>query len=136
MVLFVAGALLAIVTFSKTCSTSSLLSAGATSSSFYTPNNYLSLLVLMMLVFGLGFEFPVVLCFLMAAGVLKWQQLAAVRRYAIVGIFVVVAVITPSGDPVTLLALSVPMCIFYEVSIQLGRVLDPAQAQGCCEPVS
>ena len=43
------------------------------------------------------------------------------RRYAIVSIFVVGAVITPSGDPVTLLALSVPICILYEISILLGR---------------
>ncbi|HEY2331429.1 MAG TPA: twin-arginine translocase subunit TatC [Acidimicrobiales bacterium] len=122
IMLFVAGAALAIVTFPKTLDFFAAF-GGSNLELLYTPGKYLGLLVLMMLMFGFGFEFPVVLCFLMVAGVLRWQQLAAVRRYAIVGIFVVVAVITPSGDPITLLALSIPMCIFYEVSIQIGRFL-------------
>jgi sec-independent protein translocase protein TatC len=75
----------------------------------------------MMLIFGLGFEFPVILVFLQVAHVLSWQKLARWRRYAIVGIFVVDAIITPSGDPVTLFAMAVPMCIFYEIAILIGR---------------
>jgi sec-independent protein translocase protein TatC len=75
----------------------------------------------MMLAFGLGFEFPVLLTFLQLARVLHWRQLAGFRRYALVLVFVVNAVITPSGDPVTLLALSVPMVVFYEISILIGR---------------
>ncbi|HUS60792.1 MAG TPA: twin-arginine translocase subunit TatC, partial [Acidimicrobiales bacterium] len=79
------------------------------------------LLILMMFIFGLGFEFPILLVFLEIAHVIKWQQLASWRRYAIVGIFVVDALITPSGDPITLLAMAIPMCIFYEVAILIGR---------------
>jgi sec-independent protein translocase protein TatC len=75
----------------------------------------------MMLIFGISFEFPIVLVFLEIAGVLSWRQLAGWRRYAIVGIFVVDAVITPSGDPITLLAMALPMCLFYELSILVGR---------------
>jgi sec-independent protein translocase protein TatC len=59
--------------------------------------------------------------FLELAGVLRWQQLRSWRRYAIVGIFVVDAVITPSGDPVTLLAMALPMVLFYEAAILIGR---------------
>jgi hypothetical protein len=85
----------------------------------------------MMLAFGLGFEFPVLLTFLQLARVLHWRQLARFRRYALVLVFVVNAVITPSGDPVTLLALSVPMVVFYEISILIGRfVFKPSDGAG------
>ena len=53
-------------------------------------------------------------------GVVNQKQLRAGRRYAIVGIVVLVAVLTPSGDPITLGVLSVPMYIFYEVAIVFG----------------
>jgi sec-independent protein translocase protein TatC len=75
----------------------------------------------MMLVFGLAFLFPIVLVFLQLAGVLSWRRLSSWRRYAIVVIFVVGAVITPSGDPITLIAMAIPMVLFYEISILVGR---------------
>jgi sec-independent protein translocase protein TatC len=120
IVLFLAGALLALYTFPKTLE---FLAAfgGDNLTTLYTPGKYLGLLIFMMLAFGLGFEFPVLLTFLQLARVLHWRQLAGFRRYALVLVFVVNAVITPSGDPVTLLALSVPMVVFYEISILIGR---------------
>ncbi|HVM53497.1 MAG TPA: twin-arginine translocase subunit TatC [Acidimicrobiales bacterium] len=87
----------------------------------YTPGKYLSLILFMMLAFGIGFEFPIVLVFLQMAGVVGWRRLASWRRYAFVLIFVFDAVITPSGDPISLLAMAVPMCLFYEASILIGR---------------
>ena len=87
----------------------------------YSPGKYLSLIIFMMLSFGLGFEFPIVLVFLQIAGIVTWRRLASWRRYAIVVIFVIDAVITPSADPISLLALAIPMCIFYEVAILIGR---------------
>jgi sec-independent protein translocase protein TatC len=91
--------------------------------SAYSPSKYLQLIVYMMLAFGIGFEFPIVLIALQLVGVVSPQQLASVRRYAIVGISVVVAVVTPSADPISMLALTIPMCIFYEVSIIIGRIV-------------
>ena len=87
----------------------------------YALKEYLSLVLFMMLAFGAGFEFPVLLVFLQLVGVLTWQRLASWRRYAVVVIFIVDAVITPSGDPISLFALAVPMVVFYEVSILVGR---------------
>jgi sec-independent protein translocase protein TatC len=120
VVLFAAGAALAIWTFPKTLE---FLAAfgGEELELLYTPTKYLGLVIMMMLVFGLGFEFPVVLTFLQIARILHWRSLIGFRRYAIVAIFVVGAVITPSGDPVTLLALGIPIVLLYEVSILLGR---------------
>jgi sec-independent protein translocase protein TatC len=122
VVLFVLGALLAMVTFPKTLEFFAAF-GGDELELLYTPGKYLGLLTMMMLIFGIGFEFPIVLVFLQIAGVLDWRRLVAWRRYAIVGIFVVDAVITPSGDPVTLLAMAIPMVLFYEASILVGRFI-------------
>jgi sec-independent protein translocase protein TatC len=89
----------------------------------YSPAKYFQLIVYMMLAFGLGFQFPILLIFLQLIGVLEPATLARVRRFAIVGIAVLVAVITPSADPISMLALTVPMIVFYEVSIIIGRII-------------
>ena len=90
----------------------------------YSPGKYFKLITYMMLAFGVGFEFPILLVFLQLVGVVNVSQLSSFRRYAIVVITVVVAVITPSGDPISMLMLTVPMVIFYEVSILIGRVVE------------
>ena len=74
----------------------------------------------MLVAFGLGFQFPLVLILGQQIGLVDSDQLKAGRRYAIVGIVVLVAVLTPSGDPITLGVLSVPMYLFYEGSIIFG----------------
>jgi sec-independent protein translocase protein TatC len=90
----------------------------------FAPGKYFTLITYMMLAFGIGFEFPILLVFLQMAGILRVDTLRKGRRYAIVGICILVAVITPSGDPISMLMLSVPMCIFYEISIIVGRILE------------
>lgn len=89
----------------------------------YTVKNYVTLIVYMMLAFGAGFQFPIVLVFLQIVGVLKPKQLSEFRRFGIVIIFVVAAVITPSADPISLFALAIPMCLFYEIAIIIGRII-------------
>jgi sec-independent protein translocase protein TatC len=118
--LFALGAVTAWLTFPKTLQ---FLAAfgGDSLTLLYTPGKYLSLLTIMMLVFGLAFLFPIVLVFLQLAGILTWRRLSSWRRYAIVLIFLVDAIITPSGDPVTLIAMALPMVLFYEASILIGR---------------
>jgi len=94
----------------------------------FAPGKYFTLITYMMLAFGIGFEFPILLIFLQMAGILSVGTLRRGRRYAIVGICVVVAVITPSGDPISMLMLSVPMVIFYEVAIVAGRLIERRRA--------
>jgi len=89
----------------------------------YSAQKYLMLIVYMMIAFGLGFEFPIVVVFMELVGVVTPKQLSQFRRFAIVIIFVVAAVITPSADPISLLALAIPMCLFYEISILIGRIV-------------
>jgi sec-independent protein translocase protein TatC len=128
VVLFVMGAAVAILTMPQALKF--LSSVGGNSlTSFYSPGKYVNLVIFMMLAFGASFEFPIVLVFLQLAGVMHWKQLSSWRRYAIVVIFVIAAVITPSQDPISLLAMAVPMCIFYEASILIGRFILRRPAQ-------
>jgi len=120
VVLFLLGAGLALWTFPNALTFLNEV-GGEQLQAMYTPDKYLSLVTFMMLAFGVGFEFPIVLVFLQMAGALTWQRLASWRRWAVVGIFIAVSVITPSGDPFTLFALALPMVLFYEGSILIGR---------------
>ena len=83
---------------------------------------YVSLVGLMVAAYGIGFEFPVLLVFLQLVGVLSPQTLLKGWRYAVMFIFVVAAVITPSGDPFSMLALAIPMTVFYLISVLIGYV--------------
>jgi len=122
VVLFVGGSLVAVVTFPKALNflrgvggkdLDPLLSAGS----------YLTLVFLMILAFGVSFEFPIVMMFLLLARIITTQQLRKIRKYAFLGIVIFAAVITPSQDPISLFAMAIPMYLLYEVSILLGRLL-------------
>ena len=86
-------------------------------------NKYLTLVMLMFAAFGFAFEFPVLLVFLMLVGVVNTRQLRNSRRWAAVGITMFAAVITPSADPFSLLFMAIPMYIFYEGAILVGRLM-------------
>jgi len=120
--LFSVGVVIAMVTFPRALDF--LVGVGGPDiTAIFSPSRYLRLVTLMVLAFGVAFEFPVLLVFLELAGVLTSRRLASWRRAAVVVIFVVAAVITPSQDPYSLLAMAVPMYVFYEGSILIGRLL-------------
>ena len=96
---------------------------GSTLHPIYTPQDYLRLIVILMAVFGAAFEFPVVLVFLEVARVVTPATLGRWRRRAIVIITLFSAIATPSSDPISMLALAVPMYLFYEGSILIGKLL-------------
>jgi sec-independent protein translocase protein TatC len=107
---------------------------GAALRPHYTPDNYFSLILALMAVFGVTFEFPVVLVALELAGVVEPAWLAHHRRWAFFLIVVTAAIITPSGDPFSMLALAVPLYVFYEVSIVFGRLLRRRSAADQVDP--
>lgn len=84
-------------------------------------DHYLTFALRFLLVFGFSFLFPVFLFAAAAVGVIGWRTLAKGRRWAVLAIVTIGAVITPSGDPLTLLLLSVPLYILYEADIWLIR---------------
>ena len=122
ILLFLAGAAVAILTFPKALDFLIGVS-GQGISTFFSPSRYISLYVLVMAAFGAAFEFPILLVFLELAGVVPSKKLSQWRRPAIVVIFVVAAVITPSQDPYSLFAMAIPMYVFYEMSILIGKIL-------------
>lgn len=83
-------------------------------------SKYVQLIVMMMLAFGIGFLSPVLIVFLQLVGVVSPRTLLRQWRFAIMGIFVVSAVITPSGDPISMLALALPLSVLYLASILVG----------------
>ena len=83
----------------------------------------LSLVLAMLLGFGIIFEVPVVMAFLAMIGLVDWRFLARYRRHAIVVNVIAAAIMTPTGDPFNLALMAVPMVVFYEVGIVLARVL-------------
>jgi len=86
-------------------------------------NKYLTLVMLMFAAFGFAFEFPLLLVFLMLVGVINSRQLRNSRRWAAVGIATFAAVITPSADPFSMVFMAIPMYIFYEGAILVGRLM-------------
>lgn len=99
----------------------------------YTAESYLMLIIYMMVAFGIGFEFPILLVFLQLTGVVEPKTLASFRRFAVVIVFVIAAIITPSADPISLFALSLPMVVFYEISILIGRLVHRRRAKAEAE---
>ena len=86
------------------------------------PAGIITIVVVALLVFGFAFEFPVLLFAAAAMGVVVWRTPARGRRWAVPAIVAIGAVVTLSGDPLTLL-LSVPMYVLYELDIRLIRSL-------------
>ena len=122
VVLFAAGGWLAYITLDK--GLEFLVSwSGSDVQQAFQITKYVSLVALMIAAFGVGFEFPVLLVFLQLAGVVRPRQLVEGWRIAIVSIVVLAAVITPSGDPITLIALTVPLVLLYFVAIGVGHLI-------------
>ena len=122
MVLFLLGVAIAYWTLPKALQF--LLGfGGPTLVPLLTASSFLSFVVLVALAFGISFEFPIVLIFLSIVGVLSSRKLRDWRRYAIFGISVFAAVITPSADPYSMLAMMIPMVVFYEAAIIVTRLL-------------
>ncbi len=122
IILFTMGAVVAYYTFPHALRFLGQV-GGPDIQAIYSPSSYLSLITLLMVAFGVTFEFPVVLVCLELAGVVSTAQLSSWRRWAIVVIVALAAVITPSSDPFSMLAMAIPMWIFYETSIVVGRML-------------
>jgi len=94
--------------------------SGAEVNEIFSVQSYVSLIGLMIFAFGLGFLLPVFVFGLQTFGVVTPRRLVKSWRIAVVVIAIFAAVITPSGDPVTMALLGVPMALLYFLAILLG----------------
>jgi sec-independent protein translocase protein TatC len=120
--LFAAGAATAVLVFPKAISWMISVS-GAGVAPLFSPSRYFGLYAMACVVFGVVFTYPVFLVALQLVGVVSSGRLRRSRRVAIVICLAVAAVITPSSDPFSFLAMAVPMIVFYEMAILTGRLM-------------
>ena len=126
--LFLAGATLAYFVMSKGLQV--LLNfAPKGTVSLISIDHYLAYALAMLLIFGGAFVVPLLVVLLNRVGILTYARLKKSRRMTIFLAFVFSAVATPSGDPVTMLALGVPLVILLEIATQIARVHDARKAK-------
>lgn len=90
-------------------------------SNMLTLQSYMDTLLMMSLVFGIIFEIPIVSWLLAHFGLLKSEYMTRYRRHAIVAILIIAAIITPTGDAFTLMIVSLPIWLLYEVSVLIVK---------------
>jgi sec-independent protein translocase protein TatC len=96
-------------------------------------SEYLSLIMALILGFGICFQLPVLLTLLARAGLISADGLKRYRRHAILGVFVVAAVLTPP-DPISQISLAIPTILLYELSIFAVRLVEKKRAAAQAAP--
>ena len=91
-------------------------------------SEYLSLIMKLIFAFGLCFQLPVIMTLLARVGLATSAGMAAKRKYAVVAVFVVAAVLTPP-DPVSQISLAIPIILLYEISIYMAKLVERKRAR-------
>jgi sec-independent protein translocase protein TatC len=94
-----------------------------------TAQNYIGFVISLLLAFGVSFELPLIAVVLNLIGVLSYAALSKSRRWLYFLTIVFAAFITPTQDPFTMLLMAAPMCVLFELAIQIARVVDKRRAK-------
>lgn len=102
-------------------------------------NDYISFVLVMLFIFGISFELPLLITMMNRIGVLPYRNLKKWRRGIIFTLFVFAAIATPGTDPIGMLALAASMTVLFELATQLARIHDrkadrQAVAEGWGDP--
>src|ERR1043166_1316524 len=95
----------------------------------WTVQQYYSFVTKFILGFGLAFELPVVVLALVYFGLITYKFMARARPYAVVLIFILAAIIAPTPDLLTLVAMAMPMTLLYESCIWIAWVMERRKAR-------
>jgi len=91
-------------------------------------SDYISLVMKLIFAFGLCFQLPVLLTLLARVGIVNSEGLRKKRRYAVVGVFAVAAIVTPP-DPFSMMSLALPIVVLYEISIWSAKLVEKKRAE-------
>ncbi|MGY1618244.1 twin-arginine translocase subunit TatC [Geodermatophilus sp. SYSU D00691] len=94
-----------------------------------TAQDYIGFVLSLLVAFGISFEVPLLAVALNLVGVLSYAVLKKSRRWIFFLTIVFAAFITPTQDPFTMLLMALPMCVLFEVAIQIARVVDRRRAR-------
>ncbi len=91
---------------------------------FFSISEYLGFVVNLALAFGIGFQIPIVVVFLIMLGIVPADRIGAARRFVLLGVAIFAAVLTPTPDVATMMMLAVPMYGLFEAGLLVGRMLE------------
>ena len=126
--LFAAGVCLAYVVLAKGLQVL-IGAAGSGAVATLTVNSYLSFVILMLVIFGVSFELPLLIVMANLVGVLPAKLLKRFQRGGIFLIFLFAAIATPSTDPFTMCAMAIPMVLLFEAAVLFAVVHDRRKAR-------
>jgi sec-independent protein translocase protein TatC len=103
--------------------------AGESLDTMFKVDQYVSFVLAFTIPFGLVFELPVVVFFLSKLGIVRYEQLARNRKYALLVIVILAAALTPGPDPISQMLMAGPVYLLYEISIWVSKFAKPRKTE-------